>query len=583
MNKSKITRRKFLTGAVTTTLAGFGLSGCGSQETPTPAPTSPPATATPVPVTSSSTPTTTPFVVPATPSLQSSVDQVSVRLLWTGDAHGQLRPVYHRETYGEAFVKAYGLEPGSAEAYLTSNVDYLNLAREYGKVGGYAHLASLIKRERAALPERTLLLEAGDAWYGSAIALLTEGQACVAVMNALGYDAMTLHWEFNLGQDTLLARIEEAEFPILVQNLVDTDFEDRVLEASLIKDFGDFRLAVVGQAYPFSRLTTEDPEANPDWRMGYRDNELQDEINRLRQEEGVDVVVLLSHMGYAQDRVMAERLSGIDVIVGGHTHDILWQPEQVGQTLLLQGGSHGKLLGKLDLEVRNGQIVGFEHHLIPVLAERIEPDPDIEALIGRLYEPYQAELQRVVGQSESVLYRRSTFGGTTDTFMTRAYREIMGADLGCAPGWRFGATLIPGPITVEDVYNVMKPTPTPLYKVTLTGKLLRSLLEDNLDNVFNPDPLLRLGGDTLRCAGLKADLDKAARREERVINPTVNGASMAEDRNYTVATSGGRTQLRDPGSEATAQPAVVELANFIEAQNRPISVEQPDPAFIEVN
>jgi len=579
MHKKKtITRREFLTGAATTALTGMGLGACASEEAATSQPTAP---ATPVVETG---PTVTPTALfSATPSISSSVDQVSIRILWTSDAHGQLRPIYHREYYGEGFLKAYAIEPDSEVAYVTTNVNYLNLAKKYGKVGGYAHLATLIEQERSAMPERTLLLEVGDAWYGSAIALLTEGKACVEVMNAIGYDAMTLHWEFNLGEDTLLNRVDEAKFAVLAQNLVDTDFEDPVLEASLVRDIGDVRVAVVGQAYPFSLLTTEDPNANPNWRMGYRDHELQDEIDRLRQEEGVQIVILLSHQGYEQDRAIAERVTGIDVIVGGHTHDILWQPQQVGQTLILQGGSHGKLLGKLDLEVRNGQIAGFNHQLMPVLAERIEPDPAIEAILTRLYEPHQAELERVIAENSSVLYRRSTFGGTSDAYLTMAYREIVGADLGCAPGWRFGTTLIPGPITVEDVYNCMKPTASPLYKARLTGKLIRSLLEDNLDNVFNPDPLLRLGGDTLRCAGLKSDLDKAAPREERVINPTANGNPMESDQIYAVATSGGRTQNRDPESEATPQPAVVELINFIEAQNEPIQVDQPVQAFTEVN
>ncbi len=567
--KTTTTRREFLTGTVTTVLTGIGLGACASEETPAPASPTPAATPT--------------ALFSATPSLPASVDQVSVRILWTSDAHGQLRPVYHREFYGERFLKVYGIEPGSEAAYVTTHVNYLDLAGKYGKVGGYAHLSTLIEQERAAMPDRTLVLESGDAWYGSAIALQTEGKACVEVMNAIGYDAMTLHWEFNLGQQALLDRVDEAQFAVLAQNLVDTDFEDPVLEASLVKDLGDVRVAVVGQAYPFSLLTTEDPKANPDWRMGYRDHELQDEIDRLRQEEGVQLVILLSHQGYEQDRAIAERISGIDVIVGGHTHDILWQPQQVGQTLILQGGSHGKLLGKLDLEVRNGQIAGFDHQLIPVLAERIEADPAIEAILTRIYEPHQAELERVIAENNSVLYRRSTFGGTSDALMTMAYREIMGADLGCAPGWRFGTTLIPGPITVEDVYNCMKPTDSPLYKASLTGGLIRNLLEDNLDNVFNPDPLLRLGGDTLRCAGIKTDLDKAAPREERVINPTANGAPLESDQIYTVATSGGRTQNRDPESEATTQPAVIELVNFIEAQSKPISVDQPILAFNEMS
>ena len=549
-NVAGITRREFLAGGAALLLGGLTLSGCRKRS--------------------------------STESAKSAIEQVSVRILWTGDVHGQLRPIYHREIYDASFLKANGIEPGSPEAYLCSNENFLELAKRYGKVGGYAHLATLIKQERAAFPDRTLLLDSGDAWYGSAIALLTEGRACVEVMNAIGYDAMTLHWEFNLGKETLLERVDEAQFAVLAQNLVDTDFEDRVLEPSLVREMGDVRVAVVGQAYPFSLLTTEDPELNPGLRMGYQEDRLQEEIDRVREEEGADVVILLSHMGYAQDRAMAEMLEGVDVIVGGHTHDILWQPERVGDTLLLQGGSHGKFLGKLDLEVRDGKITGFEHQLIPVLAERIEPDPEIDKLIAELYAPFEDELQRVIGETKTVLYRRSLFGGTTDGFITEAYRRIVDADVGCASGWRFGATLIPGPVTVEDVYNAMKPTPSPLYKVRLTGGLIRRILEDNLDNVFNPDPLLRLGGDVTRCAGTKAGLRRKAPRGQRIVNMMINGAPVDEGRKYRVATSGGRTQFLDPDREATPRPAVEELVRYIEEQS-PVIEAKPVQVYQDVS
>jgi len=534
---SKITRRQFLKGgAAALSLTGLGLSGC-KMPASSPAP----------------------------------IEEVSLRLLWTGDAHGHLRPIYHREYYDESFLTANGIKKGSAEAYLCASPDFLELAGKYGKVGGYANLATLIQQQRSAYPEKTLLLEAGDAWYGSAIALLTEGRACVEVMNAIGYDAMTMHWEFNLGKEVLFERIAEAQFPVLAQNLVDTDFEDRVLEASIVKEFGDVKVAVVGQAYPFSMLTTEDREANPGLRMGYRDDMLQEEVDRLRGEEGVDIVVLLSHMGYDQDQVMAGVLTGIDVIVGGHTHDILWQPEQIGETLLLQGGSHGKFLGQLDLEIRDGKIAGFEHQLLPVLAEQVEPDGGIKDLIDSLYRPFEDQLSEVIGETESLLYRRSLFGGTTDDFLTRAYRDLADAELGCSSGWRFGTTLLPGPIRVEDVYNVMKPTASPLYKVKLSGGTIRRIIEDNLDNVFNPDPLQKLGGDVTRCNGIKAGLRRSAPREERTVDMFVNGEAMEPARIYTMGTSGGRTQYLDPEAAPTPMPAVEALIDYIRDQATAIS------------
>jgi len=543
----KLTRREFLktTG---TTLAGLALAGCAPKATATLAPP----------------------------------DSI-VRILWTGDSHGQLKPIYHREFYDESFLKQYGIEPGSAEAYITTNADYLNLAKQYGKVGGFANLATLIKQERTTYPDRTMLLDAGDSWYGSAIALLTDGKAPLEVMNAIGYEAMTMHWEFNLGSEVLMSRISEAKFPVMAQNLVDTDFEDRVLATnSIVKDYGDAKVAIIGQAYPFSLLTTELRDANPNWRMGYREDTLQKEIDRVRTEEGATVVVLLSHMGLEQDKVMAGLLTGIDVIVGGHTHDILWQPEMVGQTVIVQAGSHGKFLGELDLEIRDGRMSGVQHKLLPVLADRIEPDSEISALIDDLYAPHQDYLQKVIGETESLLYRRSTFGGTTDAFVAEAYRQIAGTDLGCVSGWRFGATLLPGPITVEDVYNAMKPTASPLYTAHLSGRQIRATIEDNLDNVFNTDPLQRLGGDVLRCMGVQAQLHRDAARGERLSDILVNGEPWGEENRYQVATSGGRTQYQDENADETPRPSVEELISYIETHS-PIHADTPVQAFAETS
>jgi S-sulfosulfanyl-L-cysteine sulfohydrolase len=543
-----LTRRELLKGGTAAfLLTGIGLVGCNTRPPKTP-----------------------------------SIEEVSLRILWTGDSHGQLRPIYHREYYDATFLDKNGIKKDSPEAYVSSQVNFLDLAKQYGKVGGYAHLATLINQERSAYPDRTLLLDSGDAWYGSAIALMTDGQANVDVMNAMGYDAMTLHWEFNLGKETLLQRIAESNFAVLAQNLVDTDFEDRILEPSLVREMNGLRVAVVGEAYPFSLLTTEDRDANPEMRMGYRDLELQAEIDRLRQEEGVDILILLSHMGYEQDRAIAERLNGVDVIVGGHSHDILWQPEQVGQTLILQGGSHGKFLGKLDLEVRDGKISGYEHQLLPVIAEQIEPDSGINELINNLYAPFEDEFKREIGEAGSVLYRRSLFGGTTDAFMTAAYKEIVTADIGCASGWRFGTTILPGPITFEDVYNAMKPTPSPLYKASLSGRTIVEIMEDNLDNVFNPDPLLKLGGDVTRCSGPKVDLTRNAPREQRTSNIMINGEPMDRERVYAIATSGGRTQYRDTEATATSRSAVEELIEYIQMASEPITAE-PVQAYTDIS
>ncbi len=577
--KNTPTRRSVLKKGLTlSTLATAGLHSCGRGDS------SPPGnSAETVAVEISPAPTREP-ANPAPSALTRDTlpnKPVALRILWTGDTHGQLRPIYHRDIYETQFLTQNGIAAGSPEAYCCASTDFLALANAYGRVGGYAHLATLINQERAVYPEQTLLLDSGDAWYGSALALLTQGRACVEVMNAIGYDAMTLHWEFNLGKQALLERISEASFPVLAQNLVDTDFEDRILAPSIVRVIGNTRVAIVGQAYPFSLLTTEDRDANPGMRMGYRDEELQTEIDRLRRVEGATIVILLSHMGLPQDRFMAQHLQNVDVIVGGHTHDILWQPEQIGQTLLVHGGSHGKFLGELDLTIVDGAIHGFTHRLIPVLAAQVAPDPEIAALIDRLYQPYEQTLSAIIGQTASLLYRRALLGGTTDAFMGKVYREIGQADIGCTPGWRFGTSILPGAITVEDVYNAMKPTPSPLYNVKLPGKMLRQIMEDNLDNVFSSEPLPRLGGDVSRCLGVKAELNRQGARKQRVGQVQVNGEPLERARIYQVATSGGRVQYRDPTSDVLAPSATDELIRYIQEIDDPIRVE-PAPVYRDI-
>lgn len=514
-----LTRRGFLQGMAGAALAGFAVSGC------------------------------------------SRPDRV-VRILFTGDSHGHLTPVYHREPADESFLKANGLSPGSPEAYASAGTDFVNLARKYGRLGGYAHLAALIDQERRAYPEGTLLLDAGDAWYGSAIALFTQGRAPVEVMNAIGYDAMTLHWEFNLGKEAMLQRIKEARFAVLAQNLVD-EFDERVLKSSLVKDLGGVKVGIVGQAYPFSLLTTEDRDAIRGWRMGYQEEKLQQEIDRLRKQEGAQIVILLSHMGLEQDQAMAGRLTGVDVIVGGHTHDMTWKPVQAGKTLIVHAGSHGKFLGELDLELSGGKVQGFRFKLLPILASGVEPNAAIAALIDKLYAPHKGNLQRVIGESQVLLYRRSLLGGTSDAFMADAYRQIAGTDAACVPGWRFGTSVLPGPVTVEDVYNAMKPTASPLFTAHLKGRLMARAIEDNLDNVFNPDPLFRLGGDVLRCSNIQAIIRRSAERGQRLQAMQVGGAPLDAGRTYTVATSGGRTQYLDPEPRASRRPAVEELVEYV--------------------
>lgn len=552
-SKSKISRKGFLkiTAASiwTTFLAACGVGGNEEEETPR---------------------REAPY--------QAQVDQVSVRILWTGDIHGQLKPVYYREYFGEEILKRYGFAQDSLEAYLSSSVNFLELTKQYGKVGGMGQLATVIEQERARYPENTLLLDSGDTWHGSAVTTFTQGKAFVDVMNMIGYDAFTFHWELDYGQETFLKRVDEAQFAVIAQNLVDTDFEDRVLEASIIKEYDGLRVGIVGEANPFSLDSGEGLNSTEGLRLGYRETALQEEINRLRNEEGVGLVVLLSHMGYPQDRVMAEFLTGVDVIIGGHTHDILWEPEFIGKTLLAHAGSMGKFLGELDLEVKNGEVVGYNYRLIPILSERIEARADIQGLVDALYQPYDAQLNRVIGENRSTLYRADFYGGTTDAYLGKAYREINSSEVSFTPGWRYGITLIPGEVTVEDIYNVFKPMETPLYKVRMNGAQIKVTLENSMESALAADPIKRTAGDLVRCTGVESDFYPNGAYPKRLIDPLVNGEALVSEQMYTVATSGGRSQNMDPAFESSEGSSNDELIKYIE-QNSPIISDDPIRGF----
>lgn len=509
------------------------------------------------------------------PPWVSASESRTVRVLFTGDSHGHMKPLYHREPEGINFIRRSGIEPGSEMAYLTSNTEFVKQAKKFGKAGGIAHVAALIRKERSRAPERTLVLEAGDAWYGSAIAMFTEGGAPLDAMNSIGYDAMTLHWEFNLGRKTLMKRIKEAKFPVLAQNLVDNDFEDPVLEPFVIKKAGNLRIGVLAQAYPFSTLTTEDPVSTRGWRMGYRFRSLLKHARTLRKKKKVDLVILLSHMGLPQDIAFAKNYPDFDVIIGGHSHDNLVHPIRVGRTVIVHAGSHNKFVGDLTLVVGQKGLERASYRALPVLAERIEADPEVSTIVKKHYMPYERSLNEIVGSTETLLYRRGTWKSTTDQFIADAYRKIVGTDMAHCPGWRFGSSILPGEIRREDVYDAMKGTPSNLFVPEIRGKRIVSLFEDILDNVLNPDPLLRLGGDLFRFSGMRVRFRRKGTKGSRVIAVEKDGKPLVPGRFYSIATSGGRIQRIPVRTGDTGRIAAEELIGFLK-ENSPIRVGLAD-------
>jgi sulfur-oxidizing protein SoxB len=362
-------------------------------------------------------------------------------------------------------------------------------------------MSTLIKAIRAERGDKVLLLDGGDTWQGSYSALQTKGGDMVKIMNALKPDAMTAHWEFTYGEARVKELIQQLKFPFLAGNVKDATWGDPVFQPSAVFERGGLRIGVIGQAFPYT------PIANPrylmpDWEFGIAEHKLAANVEKLRGDK-VDLVVLLSHNGFDVDRKLASRVKGIDVILTGHTHDALPMPVKVGDTLLVAAGSHGKFLARLDLEVRDRRIQSYEFRLIPVLSEVIDPDPDLTALIYEAREPYGDKLDKVLGRTEALLYRRGNFNGTFDDLICQALLSERDAEIALSPGFRWGSSLLPDQdITGDDVFNQTAITYPAAYRTEMTGEYLKQVLEDVADNLFNPDPYYQQGGDMVRAGGL---------------------------------------------------------------------------------
>jgi sulfur-oxidizing protein SoxB len=476
----------------------------------------------------------------------------NVTLAHLADIHAQLVPIYFREPSvnigtgeakgiaphitGKALLEKFGLTAGSPLAHALTDHDFVELARVFGRMGGLDRIATVIKGIRGDRPGRTLVLDGGDTWTNSWTSLKTGGQDMVEAMNLLAPDAMTGHWEFTLGEARVKEIADRLPFPFLAQNIRDNEFEDLVFPAYKMFERGGVQIAVIGQAFPFT------PIANPRWMIpkwtfGIRDQNMQKQVNEARAK-GADLVVLLSHNGFDVDRKMAQTLSGIDIILTSHTHDALPEVTRVGRALLVASGSHGKFISRLDLDVRGKEIKAYRYRLIPVFSDAIKPDAEMAALIARHRAPYAGDLARVLGRTDTLLFRRGNFAGTLDDLFCEAMLAERDAEVALSPGVRWGATLLPGQdITFEDVTNACALTYPACYRTRMTGARLKEALEDVADNVFSPDPYYQQGGDMVRTGGIAFTIDVGADRGKRISNLTLlrNGRPLEASREYVVA------------------------------------------------
>jgi S-sulfosulfanyl-L-cysteine sulfohydrolase len=480
----------------------------------------------------------------------------NVSVLHFTDCHAQLLPIHFREPnvnlgvgsmrgrpphlVGEALLRHFGIAAGTRAAHAFSHLDFETLAARYGKVGGFAHLATLIKRVRATRPG-ALLLDGGDTWQGSGTALWTGAQDMVDASLLLGVDLMTLHWECTYGQDRVLEVAKKdfaGKIEILAQNIKTADFGDPVFEAYAMREIGGVPVAIVGQAFPYT------PIANPrymvaDWTFGIQEENMQATVDAARAA-GARAVIVLSHNGMDVDLKMASRVRGIDAILGGHTHDGMPAPTIVdnpgGKTLVTNAGSNSKFLGVLDLDVQGGQVRDFRYRLLPVFADLLAPDPAMAAHIAKIRAPYVSKLGEKLAVSEGLLYRRGNFNGTFDQLILDALIEEKNAEIAFSPGFRWGTTILPGEaITMENLLDQTAITYPYTTVNEISGEQLKLILEDVCDNLFNPDPYYQQGGDMVRVGGLAYRCDPQAASGKRIVDMSLKGNPIEATKTYKVA------------------------------------------------
>ncbi len=480
----------------------------------------------------------------------------NVSLLHMTDCHAQLLPIHFREPnvnmgvgamqgqlphlVGESLLKAAGLRPGSEQAFAYTYLDFDQAARRYGKVGGFAHLSTLVKQLKSSRPG-ALLLDGGDTWQGSATSLWTNAQDMVDAAKLLGVDLMTGHWEFTYGMERVKEIVEKdfkGQIEFIAQNIKTNDFGDPVFKPYVMREINGVPVAIIGQAFPYT------PIANPrylvaDWGFGIQDENMQKVVDEARAK-GAQVVVLLSHNGMDVDLKMATRVRGIDAIFGGHTHDGVPVAIPVanagGKTLVTNAGSNGKFLGVMDFDVKGGKVADFRYRLLPVFANQLKADPAMAALIAKVRAPYESKLAEKLAVTDGLLYRRGNFNGSWDQLVCDALMDVQGAEIAFSPGFRWGTTLLPGDVITRELMMDQLAITYPYATVNeMTGETIKTILEDVADNLFNPDPYYQQGGDMVRVGGLAYTCQPAEKMGQRITDMRLAGKPIEAGRKYKVA------------------------------------------------
>jgi sulfur-oxidizing protein SoxB len=506
-----------------------------------------------------------------------------ISLLHICDLHAHIKPLYWREPStlisaknlvgtpgficGDSFQKFYNVASGTLDQYFDTHNDFSELAKKFGKMGGISHIKPLVDHVRKERGEKNvLLLDSGDTWQGTAVALKTGGEAIVDAQNYLGVDVMVGHWEFTYGKERVMELIKQFKGEFISQNVIDNDpfsdeFEELVFPPYTIKEVGGAKIGIIGQSFPFT--STANPKRFTEgWSFGLRHETLQEYVNELRKEKKVDCVVVLSHDGFSVDQELAKKVKGVDFILSGHTHDPSPKPIVVNDTVILIAGSHGKYVGRLDIDIKKGKVESYNFKLMPVASNLIPADKAGDKLIAKWYKPYDKELNEVLGTTKNILYKRDTFYSTFDALIGDAIQTEMKSDIVFTPGYRWGTTVLPNdPITKDNVYEMTAITYPEVYTFELKGDKITNLMEDIADNVFNANPLYQQGGDMSRLTGASYSIKIDAKAGKRISDFMIGEKPIDPKKTYKVSSWGGNLQNVGENIEEKKIRAVYEVVS----------------------
>ena len=448
------------------------------------------------------------------------------RILHTNDIHGDLREI--------------GVDTGSATSQTGDPGRSPQQYPRAGVIGGFPRLAAAVTDIRLRHgAQNVLLVDAGDTFGDQLLSNLTHGSATLRMMDALGYDFMALgNHDYEYTAERTRQLQGTVRFPMRGANaIVAATGQPFLGDPTAVVTVGGLRVGLLALTYHNTDQTgNRDNTRELQFRNGIEIARQYVPALRLR----ADLVVVVSHQGTVVDSLLGERVPGIDIIIGGHSHDRIQPPRRVGNAWMVQALSDASALGELSVVMEDGRLTDVQGRVHDLYADRYQPDERFTRLLDSIRAPFRDTLDAVVATAADRIVRHYKSESPVDVLAAEILRRYGDADAAFLPGLGFGVTLQPGPITREMVVGLF-PHPTTVVREQLTGAQVLEVLEQSATNLRPVDELNRVGG-LVQTAGMRWTVDLTRPVGRRISDVAIGGAPLDAARLYVVMTNGGLLQ-----------------------------------------